>query len=91
MSYTRLCRESDVHVYSDGFQLHCLWCWLSPNGDTTSYTEYPDMIRHLEEHLAAGFKVPEHVLVELRKEAAIHPNVSEFSRIKDEARNQTSS
>lgn len=81
MSYARFGQESDVYVFSDGDRLHCVWCRLCRAFESAVYAEYPDMIAHLEEHRAAGHKVPDYALERLRQEGALHPSVTEVSRL----------
>ena len=75
MSYARFGPDSDVYVYSSECGYVCSWCTLQTEPDP----EYDDhfvtksaseMIQHLEQHRAAGHKVPDYTIKELQEEPA---------------------
>lgn len=73
MSYARLSEESDVYVWPDtAGRIICSWCGLK-EGDLTAsgmlvFTSAGAAVRHLEEHIAVGDRVPERAFRELRQD-----------------------
>lgn len=67
MSYARLGPDSDVYVYDSGDGLFCQWCQRVDGEHSYSRAE---MLEHLEQHVAAGDKVPAEALARLRFELA---------------------
>ncbi len=69
MSYCRFARDSDVYVFESELGIECCRCrllggrWFRVQGPA-------EIIAHLLEHRAAGHKVPESALDELREEVA---------------------
>lgn len=59
MSYARFGKNSDVYVYDDvnGY-IACCGCIL---GDKWDFHSVPEIIAHMEEHIAAGHTVPEYL------------------------------
>ena len=69
MSFARLTNDSEVYVYQDaegGYT--CCFCRLNPHAEQFNVPTAKLMVTHLEEHRAAGHKVPEYALESLREE-----------------------
>lgn len=68
MSYARLGPTSDIYVFAgmDG-RLYCHHCSRGL-GDSNGLVARA-MVRHLREHIAAGDKVPEKVIPEIKADA----------------------
>jgi hypothetical protein len=66
MSYARMGDDSDVYVYSTGYSLICQWCW----GGNRDFYSTADMLTHLDEHRAAGERVPDRCYEGLREDQA---------------------
>lgn len=65
MSYARFGDESDVYVYYSGDNVYCCCaCKLEDNW----YHGGRSIIDHLEEHVAAGHRVPAYCLEALRED-----------------------
>lgn len=76
MSYARKGLDgSDVYVWTDGRhpgegQIHCQDCPLLGGPVDVVTSSQARMLVHLEQHLAAGHRVPETALARLRREWA---------------------
>ena len=76
MSYARFGRDSDVYVFgttADPGTYQCLDCMLGPETEAAPQVDVDtaaEMIEHLLAHRAAGHKVAESALEELRAEDA---------------------
>ena len=57
MSYARFHEGSDVYVYPDARGLCCCFCHLGAADFHTA--DVPTLLKHLDEHRAAGHQVPE--------------------------------
>ncbi len=66
MSVCRWSDESDVYVYYSVYRgVDCCSCRLG-NAKTFNAGDEPEMIAHLEQHQAAGHRVPPDAFEELR-------------------------
>lgn len=60
MSYARFSDDSSVYVYADvGGYVACCGCAL---GDKWDFHSPSEIVEHLQEHVAAGHKVPAYLL-----------------------------
>lgn len=70
MAFCRFGAESDVYVFeAEADQFICCRCALRESGDTVA-PDQAGMVAHLLAHRAAGHRVPQNALDELRAEAA---------------------
>jgi hypothetical protein len=69
MSYCRFGRDSDVYVYEVEGGVECCRCGLN-EGRWFRARDAAEMMEHLLAHRAAGHRVPEEALEELREDAA---------------------
>ncbi len=61
MSVVRWSENSDLYIYYSDQGIAC--CGCGANGNHTIYCETEaEMIDHIREHIAAGDKVPAHVI-----------------------------
>lgn len=71
MSYARL-SEGDVYLYHDsGLGLRCQACRFLPELRSKFFKTFAGAIAHVERHIAAGHKVPERTLRDLREDQAL--------------------
>ncbi|MBW3571377.1 MAG: hypothetical protein KY467_09740 [Gemmatimonadetes bacterium] len=69
MAYCRFGRDSDVYVYAIEGGVECCRCRLL-DGRWFKAPDAAQMMEHLLAHRAAGHRVPESALDELRQELA---------------------
>jgi hypothetical protein len=64
MSFARFGPESDVYVYAHvGGFVQCCGCLLGDFlGDDWDYHSAADVVAHMQEHVDAGHRVPQHLL-----------------------------
>jgi len=77
MAYCRFARNSDLYLFADtSGGLTCCGCQLvSPpgtNGKSFRCGTRSEMIGHIEDHRAAGHRIEQGVVEELREELAEH-------------------
>lgn len=62
MSYCRF-GDGDLYVYADvGGYICCCACFLDPNGKDAQLYTAAEAIAHVQEHINAGWSVPDDVI-----------------------------
>ena len=74
MSYCRMGKDSDLYVLHAGYGFECVNCKLQPKYQgygmhmSTVRKTRKQMIKHINQHIEAGHKVPERAISRLNNE-----------------------